>query len=255
MTDLPSPEDLATTDIALNRIREQDQPPTDPVLAALGQFAQAVDARAQALTTGLPRPSTPHRLPGAAGNADTPRTPRHRSGHATRPPVRPQPRGRRLLAVPIALALALVLIGPLSETPGTPLYPLHQWIFDHPASSPADSTRLNLANANQALDQAGVDSGQTRTAEILAARRHLAAAQTQLRQVTDATARTELAAELNRLEQLADQLDDTGHEQGSDNHRQTGPSTGPSSKRQPTNDSTQTTTEPGNSPTGPDDSP
>jgi hypothetical protein len=249
----PSHADLTAVDLALDVLAERRrttgdaspaQPhhaPDDPALTALAGFAHHIDTRAQALDRQHP---TARLLPTAAPSAPAQARLNGRERH---PPARPRI-PRRLLAVPAAVALTLLIAVPLSASPGTPLHPLHQLIFQHGTPSPADNARLNLANAKEALDRAGTD-GPTRAASILQAHGHFAQARTQIALITDPTIRAELDAELSTLEQRARQLADSERQQdGEKNTGRASDSTRPGGNSQPGPDSTHTTG-------GPDDPP
>ena len=106
---------------------------------------------------------------------------------------------------------ALVLSGllPFNQSPGSPLYPLHQLIL-HPGDHATDDIRLRLASATQALDDAASNNGPTREAGLDQALRDLAAARQQLAQVADSDTRADLERQLSKLEHRATELADDG---------------------------------------------
>jgi hypothetical protein len=185
--------------------------PADPALTALAEFARAVDARVAAVTPDLRPviPPTPRRHDWARPDD------RHaRARLAGRSRLR-----RTLKGIPIAIvALTLALLAgvPLNSSPDSPLYPLHQLIFESRTPSPADSVRLNLANARQALDDASRSQGSTRAARLDSARRHLAEARRLAALMTDPHARSQLYAELSSLDQRASRMAENNDQQSGD---------------------------------------
>jgi hypothetical protein len=216
----PDPREVAALDRELDRVREA-RLRDDPALAALAEAVKAIDARAigvahQRPVNGTPRPTV------------RPLTPRHRD----RPPRNPRRRMRKaLLALPMAVVLALVIVGPLGASPHSPLYPFHRTIFEHGKPSPVEVARQSLASAKQALDQAGTATPSARATSLENARKHLKEARKQLAQVTDPATRAELDAEIDNLERRAHDLDegqknqqgdDNGDSSGSGNHNDPG---------------------------------
>jgi hypothetical protein len=228
MIQMPGPgewdADVIAVDLALDALARRRPIVTDPALAALADFAHIIDARA----AGLGPERTTARPAGLNGNtANTvslngspvrPSAPKGKGpsgGRHTQTRLASRTRLRHaLLAIPVA-AVAIMLAGtlPINGSPGSPLYPLHQLIFQPDQPTP-ESVRLSLASASQALDHA-TSNGSTRAADLDQARRHLAEARKQLAQVTGSDTRTELEAELSNLERRAIQLaDDTDHHGG-----------------------------------------
>jgi hypothetical protein len=106
---------------------------------------------------------------------------------------------------------------PLTSSPDSPLYPLHQRIFESgKPSSPADGVRLNLTSARQALDDASRSQGSTRAVRLDSARQHLAEARRLAALVTDPDARSQLDAELSDLDQRVSGLAENNYPQSAD---------------------------------------
>ncbi len=122
----------------------------------------------------------------------------------------PAPRRRRhhrLAVVPIAAALVLASTGAaaaLSGSPHAPLYPLHQLIFGATTSSDGQIS-LDLATAQNLLDQAAAKPYASRAGDLAQARILLADARRLLSSAGAHAPRLsiQLAAELARLAQLA----------------------------------------------------
>ncbi|GAA4264142.1 hypothetical protein [Dactylosporangium darangshiense] len=197
-------DEVIALDLALDAVARRDYRDADPVVAALAGFAQEIDGQATALTRRrrLPalRPSHAGSAKPTAATASAPRRPR--AARASRPG-----RGRRrLLAIPLLACLALAVAVPLSNTPDAPLYPLHRMLFEQGQPSPADSARLHLANARQALGRVAASSGPARAAALDDARRNLTEARDLIPHITDTPTRLQLDAELASLDQRATQL-------------------------------------------------
>jgi hypothetical protein len=222
MTDTPEPNEAANVEVTEAELFAIDHAldglagrlptvPADPALTALAEFARSVDARAAAMAPDAVTAVDARAVAAAADlRAVIPSmpSPRDRARPADR---RDRARSgssrlrRTLKAVPIAvvaLTLALLAALPLSSSPDSPLYPLHQRIFESGnPSSPADGVRLNLASARQALDDASRSQGSTRAVRLDSARQHLAEARRLAALVTDPDARSQLDAELSDLDQ------------------------------------------------------
>lgn len=208
--------DVMAVDNALDALARRRPVVADPALSALATFARTVDARAAALEPDGVFPHPAHLNGKPARRYE--RTPRQAApdkattpsaGHHTRTrPAGKKRLNRVLLAIPVA-AVAIVLAGilPFNDSPSSPLYPLHQLVFE-PDDRAAESIRLYLASAGQALDDAASDIGPTREADLDQARRDLAEARKQLAQIADSRTRSELERQLSNLEQRAGQLDD-----------------------------------------------
>jgi hypothetical protein len=222
MIDTPGPNEAANLEVTEAELIAIDHAldglaarlptvPADPALTALAEFARSVDTRAAAMA-----PDGVTAVDARAVAAATDLRPVIPSMPSR--PDRPRPADRRdparlggsrlrrtLKAVPIAvvtLTLALLAAVPLSSSPGSPLYPLHQRIFESAKpSSPADGVRLNLASARQALDDASRSQGSTRAIRLDSARQHLAEARRLAALVTDPDARSQLDEELSDLDQ------------------------------------------------------
>ncbi len=102
--------------------------------------------------------------------------------------------------------LALAIAVPMSTSPDAPLYPLHQLLFDQGQPSPAESARLHLTNARQALDRAAASSGPARVTAIDDARHNLTDARELIPRIVDTPTRLQFGAELASLDQRAAQL-------------------------------------------------
>jgi hypothetical protein len=212
-----SEDQVLALDLALDAVARRESHDPDDVLAALASFAQAIDGRAAALTarhaTAVPTGVVTTRglsalrraglhIPTAATGprADRPGIPSPaRSGRTGRA-------SRGLLAVPLLACLALAIAVPISSSPDAPLYPLHHFLFDRGQPSPAESVRLQLANARRALDRAAATIGPPRAVALDDARRHLTEARRLIPRISDAPIRLQLGTELDDLDQLADQL-------------------------------------------------
>jgi hypothetical protein len=255
---IPTPEpdelnaDLIAIDVALDALAQGRPTMPDPALAALAEFAHAIDTRAAALGT-----------PGAAARAASVNGQRaSRNGNTVRPaalpglampPIgrhtrtRPAP-GKRLSRIVLAVAVAAVAVLlasalPFSGSPSSPLHPLHQLIFQPDKPTVADDVRLKLASASEALDHANDSNGSSRAADLEQARRHLAEAREQLVQVTDPGTRSKLETELSNLEQRATRLSDE-----TDQHGGPADTTGPGQNERHGDGSPGSTTESTNDP-------
>jgi hypothetical protein len=237
MTDTPKPNEAANVEVTEAELIAIDHAldglaarlptvPADPALTALVEFARSVDARAAAMAPDAVTPVDARAAamaPDAVTAVDARAVAPAADLRAVTPsmpswPDRARPADRRerapsggsrlrrtLKRVPIAvlaLTLALLAAVPLSSSPDSPLYPLHQRIFESgEPSSPADGVRFNLAGARQALDDASRSQGSTRAVRLDSARRHLAEARRLAALMTDPDARSQLDAELSDLDQ------------------------------------------------------
>jgi hypothetical protein len=237
MTDTPEPNEAANVEVTEAELIAIDHAldglagrlptvPADPALTALAEFARSVDARAAAIAPDAVTPIDTRAVAAAADlRAVIPSMPSRRD--RTRPADRRDraPSGgarvrKTLKRVPIAvvaLTLALLAAVPLSSSPDSPLFPLHQRIFESgKPSSPADGVRLNLASARQALDDASRSQGSTRAVRLDSARQHLAEARRLAALVTDPDARSQLDAELSDLDQRVSGLAEIKDPQSAD---------------------------------------
>jgi hypothetical protein len=225
MTEAPLPgeateAELDATDRALDALGRREAYSFDPALHALDQLARHIDSRAartadSAVAVPRPRRAAAPELngrqrPGVPGRGGRPAMARR-----ARKPL-------RLLAVPL-MATALLTFGvatAASTTPEAPLYSLHQILFP-PATPPADSVRLHLAGAEQALDNARNATGHARATAIAQAREHLDQARKLLPAVSDSQDRARLHTQLSTLDHQAQQLSDNdgdGQDRGGQRH-------------------------------------
>jgi hypothetical protein len=210
--------DVLAIDAALDALGRRRPVVADPALSGLASFAQVVDARVAALAPAPLLPRLSH-LSGKEASPDEVRLRRFVTDEAkttvtgrharTRPTARKR-LNRALQAVAVAAATAaFVLAGmlPFNNSPGSPLYPLHQLIF-HPDDVALENVELYLASASQALDAATSSSGPPRQAALAQAGRDLAEARKQVGQIVDPGTRTELERQLSNLEQRFTDLAD-----------------------------------------------
>jgi hypothetical protein len=122
------------------------------------------------------------------------------------------------IATPIVVAAAafiLIATLPFNSSPSSPLHSLHQLLFQPNKPPAAQTIRLNLASAREALDRAAPNNPATPT-ELDRARRLLAEAREQLAQVTDPDTKSDLENELTDLENRANRIEGDQHGSGSD---------------------------------------
>jgi hypothetical protein len=106
----------------------------------------------------------------------------------------------------MAVALALVVVGPLTMSSGASQHSLHRLLQP---TSPDVSARLSLVSAEEALDHASGGS-RAATTDLDRARGHLAEARRQLTLVTESATRFQLITKLACLEHRAAQLAGVG---------------------------------------------
>jgi hypothetical protein len=228
MNPVPPPDDLDTeviaVDQALDALARRHTTMSDPAMSALADFAQAIDDRAIALeatrpaahtSTGRAKPAGLNGYTVDQATVTTPTAPL--PGHRIR--TRPATRTRLTrIATPIlAAAAAVILIAtlPFNSSASSPLHPLHQLLFQPNTPPAAQTIRLSLASAREALDRATPNNPATPT-ELDRARRLLAEARGELAQVTDPDTRSELENELTDLENRANRIEGDQHGPGTD---------------------------------------